>query len=91
LDDLAQSARSHGVRVLYAVRDIPLPPADCAAASARADLLVHMRREFTSRASAPFAARSTSWSSPGGMKIDKVAGIEARGGIDRDDNGAAVE
>ena len=49
LDDLAQSARSHGVRVLYAVRDIPLPPADCAAASARADLLVHMQREFTSR------------------------------------------
>jgi hypothetical protein len=49
LDDLAQSARSHGVRVLYAVRDIPLPPADCPAASARADLLVHMQREFTSR------------------------------------------
>jgi hypothetical protein len=49
LDDLAQSARSHGVRLLYAVRDIPLPPAGCAAASARADLLVHMQREFTSR------------------------------------------
>jgi hypothetical protein len=49
LDDLAQSGRSHGVRLLYAVRDIPLPPADCPAASARADLLVHMQREFTSR------------------------------------------
>jgi len=49
LDDLAQSARSHGVRVLYAVRDIPLPPADCPAASARDDLLVHMHREFTGR------------------------------------------
>jgi hypothetical protein len=49
LDDLAQSARSHGVRVLYAVRDIPLPPADCPAASARADLVAHMQREFTSR------------------------------------------
>jgi hypothetical protein len=49
LHDLAQSARSHGVRVLYAVRDIPLPPGDCAAASARADLLAHMQREFTSR------------------------------------------
>src|SRR2546429_5236777 len=47
LDDLAQSARSHGVRVLYAVRDIPLAPGDCPAASARADLLVHMQREFT--------------------------------------------
>jgi len=49
LDDLAQSARSHGVRAFYAVRDIPLPPVDCPAASARADLLVHMQREFASR------------------------------------------
>jgi hypothetical protein len=49
LDDLAQSARSHGVRVVYAIRDIPLPPADCPAASVRADLLVHMQHEFTSR------------------------------------------
>ena len=49
LDDLGQSARSHGVRVLYAVRDIPLPPGDCPAASPRADLLAHMQREFTSR------------------------------------------
>jgi hypothetical protein len=49
LNDLGQSARSHGVRILYAIRDIPLPPGDCPAASARADLLVHMQREFTSR------------------------------------------
>ncbi len=49
LDDLAQSARTHGVRVLYAIRDIPLPPADCPATSARADLLLAMNREFTSR------------------------------------------
>ena len=49
LDDLAQSARIHGVRVLYAVRDIPLPPHDCPATSARADLILAMDREFTDR------------------------------------------
>jgi len=49
LDDLAQSARIHGVRVLYAVRDIPLPPRDCPATSARADLILAMDREFTDR------------------------------------------
>jgi len=49
LDDLAQSARTHNVRVLYAIRDIPLPPLDCPATSARADLLLAMNREFTSR------------------------------------------
>ena len=49
LDDLGQSARTRGVRVLYAIRDIPLPPPDCPAASARASLLLAMDREFTSR------------------------------------------
>jgi hypothetical protein len=68
-DDLAQSARSHGVRVLHAVRAIPLPPADCAAASARADLLVHMRREFTSR-----GIRLIDWSS----LVAEVAGGPAK-------------
>jgi hypothetical protein len=49
LDDMAQSTRTHGVRLLYAIRDIPLPPPDCPAVSARADLLLAMDREFTSR------------------------------------------
>jgi hypothetical protein len=49
LDDMAQSTRTHGVRLLYAIRDIPLPPADCPATSARANLLLAMDREFTNR------------------------------------------
>jgi hypothetical protein len=49
LDDMAESARVHGVRILYAIRDIPLPPLDCPATSARADLLLDMDRQFTSR------------------------------------------
>src|SRR6516225_5421203 len=49
LDDMGQSARTHGVRLLYAIRDIPLPPPDCPATSTRADLLLVMDREFTSR------------------------------------------
>jgi hypothetical protein len=50
LDDFAESARSHGVRVFYAIRDIPLPPADCTLPTAvRADLLLNMDRQFTSR------------------------------------------
>src|SRR5215470_337459 len=49
LDDMAQSTQTHGVRLLYAIRDIPLPPPDCPATSARASLLLAMDREFTSR------------------------------------------
>jgi hypothetical protein len=49
LDDIAQSARIHGVRLLYAIRDIPLPPVDCPATSARAELVLAMDREFASR------------------------------------------
>jgi len=49
LDDVARSTRTHGVRLLYAIRDIPLPPPDCPATSARASLLLAMDREFTSR------------------------------------------
>ena len=58
LDDMAQSTRAHGVRLLYAIRDIPLPPSDCPATSARADLLLAMDREFTSR-----GIRLIDWSS----------------------------
>jgi hypothetical protein len=46
---MAQSTRTHGVRLLYAVRDIPLPPPDCPATSARAELLLAMDREFSNR------------------------------------------
>jgi hypothetical protein len=49
LDDMAHSTRTHGVRLFYAIRDIPLPPPDCPAISARADLILAMDREFTSR------------------------------------------
>src|SRR6516162_3596186 len=49
LDDMAQSTQTHGVRLLYAIRDIPLPSPDCPATSARASLLLAMDREFTSR------------------------------------------
>ena len=49
LDDMAQSTQTHGVRLFYAIRDIPLPPPDCPATSARASLLLAMDREFTSR------------------------------------------
>src|SRR5438034_2854369 len=45
LDDMAQSTQTHGVRLFYAVRDIPLPPPDCPATSARASLLLAMDRE----------------------------------------------
>jgi hypothetical protein len=46
---MAQSTQTHGVRLFYAIRDIPLPPPDCPATSARASLLLAMDREFTSR------------------------------------------
>src|SRR5260370_37480508 len=49
LDDMAQSTQTHGVRLFYAVRDIPLPPPNCPATFARASLLLAMDREFTSR------------------------------------------
>src|SRR5262249_30264071 len=49
LDDMAQSTRAHDVRLLYAIRDIPLSPPDCPATSARAGLLLAMDREFASR------------------------------------------
>jgi hypothetical protein len=49
LDDMAQSTRTHGVRLLYAIRDIPLPPPNCPVVSTQASLLLAMDREFTSR------------------------------------------
>ena len=49
LDDLADSTRTHRIRIVYAIRDIPLLPRNCPATSARADLLSAMDREFTSR------------------------------------------
>lgn len=66
LDDMAQSARSHGVRVLYAIRDIPLSPVDCPQATAvRADLLLNMDHEFTRR-----GMRLIDWSA----KISEIVG-----------------
>jgi hypothetical protein len=58
LDDLAQSTRTHGVRILYKVRDIPLPPLDCPAASVRADLLSG-RREIPLDAISPDSTLAT--------------------------------
>jgi len=50
LDDFAASTRSHGVQVLYAVRDIPVSPLDCPLADGRrAELLSAMAAEFARR------------------------------------------
>jgi hypothetical protein len=50
LDDFAASTKSHGVRVLYAVREIPLSPLGCPSADRRrSELLSAMAAEFTRR------------------------------------------
>jgi len=50
LDEFSESTRAHGVKVLYAVRDIPLPPVGCPAADARrAELTSAMAGEFSRR------------------------------------------
>jgi hypothetical protein len=50
LDDFAASTAAHGVRVLYAVRDIPLPPEGCPAVDGqRAQLIGAVAAEFTRR------------------------------------------
>jgi hypothetical protein len=50
LDDFGRSARTHGVRLFYAMRDIPLAPAGCAEmAAARARLVEIMAEEFSGR------------------------------------------
>jgi hypothetical protein len=50
LDDFAAGTSAHGVRVLYAIRDIPLPPAGCETAGRqRADLMSALAPEFTRR------------------------------------------
>jgi hypothetical protein len=66
LDDLAESTRIHGVRVFYAIRDIPLSPANCPLPTdMRADLLLNMDRQFTSR-----GMRLIDWSAA----ISQIAG-----------------
>jgi hypothetical protein len=70
LDDMAQSARIHGVRLLYAIRDIPLPARDCPATSARADLLLNMDRQFTSR-----GIRLIDWSAAIAEVVGEPAGV----------------
>jgi hypothetical protein len=48
LDDFAQSTEAHRVRVLYAIRDLPLTPRDCASGEARrAELVSIMASEFS--------------------------------------------
>jgi hypothetical protein len=50
LDEFANGTSSHAIRVLYAIRDIALPPRDCAAAERdRAELVAVMANEFTVR------------------------------------------
>jgi hypothetical protein len=47
LQDFAASTKAHGVAVLYAVRDIPLPPEGCVSADQRrAELVSAMAAEF---------------------------------------------
>lgn len=66
LDDLTESARVHSVRLLYAIRDIPLSPADCPqATSARANLLLDMDDQFARR-----GIRLIDWSAA----ISEIAG-----------------
>ena len=50
LQDFSESTKAHGVEVLYAVRDIPLPPQDCPSAERhRAELMSAMDAEFSNR------------------------------------------
>jgi len=50
LDDFAADTRARGILVLYAMRGIVLPPADCAAAApSRAELVAVMSGEFAAR------------------------------------------
>src|SRR5216684_1638845 len=50
LDDFSDSTRAHGVKVVYAVRDIPLPPVGCSSADARrSELISAMAGEFSRR------------------------------------------
>jgi hypothetical protein len=50
LDEFSQSTAAHGVKVLYAVRDIPLSPSNCSSVDARrAELISVMEAEFTRR------------------------------------------
>jgi hypothetical protein len=50
LQDFSESTKAHGVRVLYAVRDIPLSPRDCPPAEQhRAGLMSAMATEFNKR------------------------------------------
>jgi hypothetical protein len=50
LQDFAESTKVHAVQVLYAVRDIPLPPRDCPLVEQRrAELISTMAAEFSNR------------------------------------------
>jgi hypothetical protein len=50
LDDLADSAHTHSVRIIYTMRDIALAPSDCASeADQRANLIAIMAAEFGKR------------------------------------------
>jgi len=50
LDEFADSTRAHGVAVIYAIRDIPLTPAECGpAAESRAQLIAAIAAEFKRR------------------------------------------
>jgi hypothetical protein len=50
LDELSQSTAAHGVTVLYAVRDIPLPPSNCPSVDTRrTELISVMEAEFRGR------------------------------------------
>jgi hypothetical protein len=67
LQDFSESAKLHGVKVLYAVRDIPLPPQDCPSAQQRrAELMAAMAAELGNR----------------GMKlVDWTAMVDAASGL----------
>jgi hypothetical protein len=66
LDDFADSTRQHGVSLIYAVRDIPLPPGNCPAVTVRrAELVAIMQSEFAKR-----GVRFVDW----GAAVAEIAG-----------------
>jgi len=81
LDDFAQNTEAHRVRVLYAIRDLPLTPRDCASGAARrAELVSIMTSEFSRR-----GMRFVDWSATvaetwGKRNLDLLRGFGIRRG-----------
>jgi hypothetical protein len=81
LDDFAQSTEAHRVRVLYAIRDLPLTPRDCTSGESRREELVSIiSSEFSRR-----GMRFVDWSATvaktwGKRNLDLLRGFGIRRG-----------